>query len=176
MSTFTNLDWRRIDVMGIVTYSGLAAVDTQRHSKCHEWLIREGYEVKPLDCGQGLAHTIPELGKVLNWERQFGYALTSDQRNLDALRDGFTFPIPQHGGMVLELVRPDLAWQEDSRWLLGLLEIAQETTRRELAVGRRFLTLLVMPEKSPLIGQTITTMAVPGLYRSSARSMNEFEQ
>jgi hypothetical protein len=36
-----------------------------------------------------------------------------------------------------------------------------EATLRELSLGKRFFTLLVIPEGSPLIGQAITTATVP---------------
>jgi hypothetical protein len=111
-----------------------------------------------------LAEAIPELGRTLGWEEQFGYALGPDSRNLDALRDGFAFDIPEGGGRVFEIVRADLAWREDSRWLLGLLSIAQEQSRWQLALGRRFFALLVIPEESPLVGTVIEEISVPGVF------------
>ena len=103
---------------------------------------------------------------MVRWEEQFGYALESGQRNLDALRDGFEFDVPSDGGHVFELVRPDVIWQEDARWLLGLLAIAQEHSLVHLALGRRFFTLLIVPNESPLIGQAIEQITVPYPYWS----------
>lgn len=138
---------------------------TQRHNDC----------IHSLDCSDGLNQAIPELGRQFHWEQQFGYTLDPGKRNLDALRDGFEFDIPGSGRRVFEIIRPDIAWQEDSHWLLGLLSIAQEYSRNELALGRRFFTLLVVPEGSPLIGQTIETKTVPTPFWNPCRELHEFE-
>jgi hypothetical protein len=74
----------------------------------------------------------------------------------------------------LEVVRADLAWLEDPRWLLGVLSIAQEHSRRQLALGRRFFTLLVLPEHSPLAGVAIEQTEVPCPFWSPSREVNEF--
>src|SRR5690349_10277414 len=148
MAAFAELDWSRFDVLAVVALGGVATIDDRRRGQCLGWLRRNGYEVESLDCSRGLAHAIPELGTLLDWEEKFGYRLGADNRNLDALRDGFEFKVPEPGGKVLELVRADVAWQEDARWLLGLLSIAREATRRQLALGRRFFSLLVLPEQS----------------------------
>jgi hypothetical protein len=116
------------------------------------------------------------LGRLLCWEQQFGYSLSSDSRNLCALRDGFQFDIPEGGGHVFEIIRPEIAWEEDSLWLRGLLSIAQEHSRRQLALGRRFLTLLVVPERSPLIGAVIAETKVPGTYWNPCKEIHDFER
>lgn len=164
MSASTELDWGRFDVTAIVTYSGLATIDNHRHQACRDWLLRQGYEVDTFDCGPGLAIAVPELGRLLCWEQQFGYTLGPESRNLDALRDGFDFAIPEGGGRVLEILRPDLAWKDDQRWLRGLLDIAQEHCRYQLALGCRFFVLLVVPDHSPLIGEPLEEARVPGVY------------
>jgi len=74
--------------------------------------------------------------------------------------DAFTFNIPEGGGHVLELVRVDIAWQKEPEWVLGLLAIAQTYSHRELAVGRRFFALLVIPEDSEMIGQIVQEIRV----------------
>ena len=176
MAAFTELDWTRIDVVAIMAFRGIATIDEQRRSKCLDWLRRNGYGVESLDCSRGLVHALSELGRMLGWQQQFGYTLEPDIRNLDALRDGFEFDVPVDGGKVLELVRADLAWQEDARWLLGLLAIAEEATRRELALGRRFFTLLVLPEKSPLVGQAIETATVPVPFWNPCRELDESDR
>jgi hypothetical protein len=102
------------------------------------------------------------LGRILCWEQQFGYTLGAENRNLDALRDGFDFTIPEGGGQVLEILGAEMAWREDRRWLCGLLAIAQEQSRQQLALGRRFFVLLVLPERSPLVGEVIEQMTIPG--------------
>jgi hypothetical protein len=155
VAAFTELDWRRIDVTAIVSFGGLATIDERLHQACHNWLAMCGYGFTTLDCRPGLAVVVPELGRLLKWEVQFGYALDANSRNLNALRDGFEFDIPRGGGQVFEIIRPDLAWQENSGWICGLLSIAQEHSRRHLALGQRFFSLLVVPEKSPFIGTEI---------------------
>jgi hypothetical protein len=171
LAAFQDLDWQHIDVQAIVGSAGLATIDEQRHHSCQSWLRRQGYAIDSLDFTDGLAAAVTRLGNIVQWEEQFGYALRSDSRNLDALNDGFSFlEASPDGGRVLELIRPDLAWQEDSRWLLGLLSIAQEHSRRELALGRRFFTLLVVPDKaSAVIGQVIDQSKVPGISNSNFR-------
>ncbi len=174
MAAFSDLDWSRIDVTGIVAFGGLATIDERRHPACRDWLTREGYLIDTFDCRPGLSVAIPELGRLLRWEEQFGYALGPDSRNLNALRDGFEFEIPNGGGRVFEIIRPDTAWQEDTQWLCGFLSIAQEQSRRQLALGRRFFALLVVPERSPLIGAVIEQSTVPALYWSPCREVHEF--
>ena len=174
MAAFTDLDWRRIDVTAIVTFGGFATIDEPRHVACRRWLHREGYLIDTFDCRRGLSLAVPELGRLLGWERQFGYALGAENRNLDALRDGFEFDVPNEGGRVFEIIRPDLAWQEDPRWLCGLLSIAGEQTRRQLALGRRFMSLLVVPEASPFIGAVLEQTRVPGFHWSPCKEVHEF--
>ena len=175
MAAFVELDWSRIDVLAIVAFRGIATIDEGRRGKCLDWLRRNGYGIESLDCSRGLVHTVPELGNMLGWLQQFGYTLEADNRNLDALRDGFNFNVPLDGGKVFELVRADVAWREDARWLLGLLAIAEEASRRELAFGRRFFTLLVLPEKSPLIGQAIETTSVPVTFWNPCKAVHDFD-
>jgi hypothetical protein len=174
LAAFADLDWGRIDVWAIVGCAGLATIDERRHPRCLEWLRRHGYEIDSLDCSRGLSEAIPELGRLLRWDQQFGYSLGPDSRNLDALRDGFEFDVPEGGGRVFQIIRADLAWQEDSRWLLGLLAIAQERSRWQLAHGRRFFTLLVLPERSSLVGAVIKETTVPSPFWNSCRELHEF--
>jgi hypothetical protein len=179
MAVFQNLDWSRLDVWAIVSCEGLATIDERRHGSCLSWLQRHGYSIDSLDCRDGLATTVTKLSSLLSWEEQFGYSLNSDDRNLDRLRDGFSCleASESDGGRVLELIRPDLAWQEDSCWLLGLLSIAQEHSRWELALGRRFFTLLVIPDNtSPLIGQVIAESQVSVPFWSPCSEVHEFIQ
>ena len=176
MAAFAELDWRRIDVTAIVTWGGLATIDEARHSACREWLVQHHYEIDTFDCRPGLAVAVPALGRLLNWEQQFGYVLSPESRNLDALRDGFDFEIPYGGGRVFEVIRPDLAWREDAAWLRGLLAIAQEHSRQHLALGRRFFALLMVPNGSPLIGEIVEENRVPVPYWNPCQELNEFSQ
>lgn len=175
MAAFTALDWDRFDVFAIVESKGIATIDECRRNRCIDWLKRNSYEIESLDCQHGLSRTIPELGRMLNWKDQFGYTLEADHRNLDALRDGFEFDVPVNGGKVFEIYRADVAWQEDARWLSGLLMIAEEASRRELALGRRFFTLLVLPEHSPLVGQVVETTTVPVPFWNPCKTIHEFD-
>ncbi len=118
MAAFIDIDWRRIDVCAIVASGGLATVEDRRHPACRKWLLRNGYQIDTFDCRPGLAVAIPELGRTLCWEQQFGYSLRSDNRNLDALRDGFEFDALEGGGRVFEIIGADRAAQEDSRLVL----------------------------------------------------------
>jgi len=174
LAAFDELDWQRIDVWAIAGCAGLASVFEQARPFYRDWLERNGYAIDSLDCRPGLCKAIPELGRMLRWEEQFGYSLKADSRNLDALRDGFEFEIPASGGRVLEILGADLAWQEDSRWMLGMLSIAQEQSRWQLALGRRFFTLLVLPEGSPLIGVEIEKTIVPFPFSGAVRALDEF--
>lgn len=176
MAAFAGLDWRRLDVTAVVTHGGLATIDEARHAACRAWLAREGYAVSTFDCRPGLAAAIPELGRLLRWEEQFGYALGPDRCNLDAVRDGFDFDIPDGGGHVFEVVRPDLAWTEDCGWLCGLLSIAQEHTRQQLALGRRFFTLLVVRADSRFVGAALDPVRVPAAFWDPCREVNQFER
>jgi hypothetical protein len=174
VAVFADLDRRRIDVTAIVTFGGLAAIDERRHPACRGWLARHGYQIDTFDCRPGLSAAIPELGRLLGWEQQFGYALGPDSRNLDALRDGFEFAIPEGGGRVFEIIRPDLAWEEDRQWLCGLLSIAQEQSRQQLALGRRFFALLVVPEGTPFVGAVVEEVRVPGVFWDPCHDVHEF--
>jgi hypothetical protein len=174
VAAFVELDWSRIDVEGIVAFGGLATIDDPRRPACRAWLARHGYRVDTFDCRPGLSVAVPELGRLLSWEERFGYSLEADNRNLDALRDGFEFDIPDAGGQVFEIVGGEFVWQEDPEWLCGLLAIAQEQSRRQLALGRRFFALLVVTASSPLIGTTIGRIELPVPFWSPCREVHEF--
>ena len=166
MAAFTDaqIDWSRIDVQAIVGYHGLAVIDIARQAACLEWLRSHGYHLEQLDCTVGINAVIERLGQMFRWEEQFGYRLSSGSCNLNALRDGFEFNIPSSGGIVFELFRPDLIGNENASWLFGLLAIASEHSHHHLACGRRFFTLLVLPDRSPMIGQKFDDICVPCTY------------
>lgn len=177
MSAFTEsqIDWARIDVLAIVGNQGVATIDEPRRSPCLQWLRERDYRIDQFDCSAGLGPLVERFGMVFRWEQQFGYRLTGDRCNLDALRDGFAVDVPASGGVVMELFRPDLVWCEDPRWRLGLLAIASEHSRFHLACGRRFFTLLVVPEKSPLVGQTFEQLQVSVAFWSPCGEIHRFE-
>jgi hypothetical protein len=168
------MDWSRIDVQAIIEQHGVAVIDLARHPACRDWLRRHGYCVERLDCTVGMSAVMERLNALFRWEEQFGYRLTDGSRNLDALRDGFNFDVPASGGLVFELFQPDLIWREHSRWLLGLLAIASEHSRYQLACGHRFFTLLVLPDGSLLIGQKFDEIAVPCAFLSPCDEVHRF--
>ncbi len=176
MAAFTDdqIDWSRIDVQAIVGHHGLAVIDIPRRTGCQEWLRQHGYRLDQLDCTVGIDSLVERVGQMFRWEEQFGYRLSSDSRNLDALRDGFDVDVPASCGVVLELLQPDLILREDSRWMLGLLAIASEHSRYHLACGRRFFTLLVLPDHSPMIGQKFDDIVVPCAYWSPCDEVHRF--
>jgi hypothetical protein len=176
MAAFTDqqIDWSRIDVQAIVGHHGLAVIDLARRDACSDWLRRHGYRLEQLDCTIGIKVVIERLGQMFRWEEQFGYRLSDGSCNLNALRDGFEFDVPVPGGVVFELFQPDLIWKEDAQWLLGLLAIASEHSRRHLACGRRFFTLLVLPGPSPMIGQKCDNIVVPCAYWNPCDELHRF--
>lgn len=176
MPAFTDdqIDWRRIDVQAIVGHHGIAAIDIARHAACEHWLRRHDYRLERIDCAVGMAGVLERLDALFRWEEQFGYRLIDGSGNLDALRDGFAFDVPVTGGLVFVLGQPDVLFREDSRWFLGLLAIASEHSRYQLACGRRFFTLLVLPDDSPMIGQKFDSIAVPGAFWSPCDEVHRF--
>jgi len=168
MAAFTDdqMDCGRFDVFAIISNSGLVAIEESLRTECLAWLRQQGYCIEQFDCSHGMEALIPALGAYFRWEEQFGYRMQDGRRRLDALSDGFEFNVPASGGVVFELFRADIVWREDSRWLLGLLQIAMEHSRFHLACGRRFFTLLVLPEKTPLIGEKVDELLVPHPYRN----------
>lgn len=176
MAAFTDeqIDWNRLDVQAIVGHHGIAVIDLTRRAACLDWLRRQDYRVEQIDCTTGIVRALERLDVIFRWKEQFGYHLSDGSRNLDALRDGFDFDVPASGGLVLELFQPDVIYREDSRWLLGLLAIASEHSRYHLACGRRFFTLLVLPEGSNMIGQKFDDIAVPCAYWSPCDDVNKF--
>ncbi len=171
MAAFATLDWTRFDVWAVVVGRGIATIEPPTAPHCADWLAREGYRVVRLDFSHGIGSAVVHLGELFHWRDQFGYDLTPQSRSLDALRDGFGFEAVASGmGVALLLQSFHLAWAEDGRWGRGFLEIAAEHSLRKLAVGRRFLTVIVVPdESSPLIGQELEGHAIPAAYPGAFR-------
>lgn len=174
-AAFSQLDWQRIDVQGIVNWGGLAMIEEARHAACRDWLLCRGYTIDTIDCRRGLGHAIPALGRLFRWEERFGYSLEIGVPSFASLRDGFEFEIPAGGGHVLELIRPERIWTDDRGWSAGLLWIAQEHTREQLALGRRFFVLLVVgDERSPLVGQVVEEVKIPAPFWGSHPNLHQF--
>jgi hypothetical protein len=169
MSAFDELDWTSFDVWAAVALEGVVVVETADRASCHSWLREHDYALTTIDFAQGISPAIVALGELFRWEEQFGYRLTPEKRNLDALRDGFEFDLKPGQGHVLELLGADVAYREDPRWTTGLLAIAHEYSRWQLALGARFFSMLVLDRGSPLIGVTYETLSVTNPFRIAAR-------
>ena len=178
MAAFAELIWQHIDAQAIVWYRGIATIEEQRHAPCRSWLSRNGYSLDTLDCTLPMDQVVANLHQMLKWEEQFGYTPDPQNRNLMALEDGFWFDIPKDGGHVLELVRVDLAWQHDPEWVRGLLSIVQQYSIRQLALGRRFFALLVVEERSAMIGAQIEPVEtqVPQPFWQLNKALHNFER
>jgi len=66
--------------------------------------------------------------------------------------------------VVFELLRPDVLFKEDAKWVQVLLDIASEQSRIQLAAGLRLFTLLVVPPDSELLGQRAYEVTVPACW------------
>ncbi len=155
------VDWTRIDDMALVTFAGIACIRETDRDWWLQWLRAERYEIHTVDCSKGVAFVERSLGDLFGWQEQFGYSLTGENRNLNALRDGFELPVRRDGRQILEFLRADLAWCEDRRWFAGVLAIASEHSRYHLVMGSRFLALLTVAAESPMIGAVIEELQVP---------------
>ena len=164
MAGFTDLDWTRFDVCAIVAHRGLVVVEPERTADAAAWLAQSGYSVVVWDCGQGVRAAVTQLSDLLHWPAQFGYSLDAEIRGLDAIRDGFQSDEWPSGAVAFEVLSPEVVWQEDSRWLLGILSIASEQSLQWLALGRRFLTMIVTHKRSPVVGQLVDSIVVPAAY------------
>ena len=155
------IDWLRIDVTALITDNGIATISPENRDACIRWLGREGYDVRSVDCTKGFQSVLSQIGNLFRWKEEFGYYLQDGQGNLNAVRDGFDFDIPEGQGVVLELSAVDGLWKTHRDWISGLLSIASEHSRYQLALGHRFFTLLVLADQSPMIGATLDPIAVP---------------
>ncbi|HEV2294130.1 MAG TPA: hypothetical protein VGR35_09750 [Tepidisphaeraceae bacterium] len=153
---------------------GVAVVEAARRDACHMWLRQHDYALTSVDFARGVGPAVVALGEQLRWEDQFGYKLTPEKRNLDALREGFEFDLKPGQGQVLELLNADVAHREDPHWLAGLLAVAHEHSRWQLALGTRFFTMLLLDRGSPLIGVAYETLSVPVPFWTAAKHGNPF--
>lgn len=174
MAAFDQLDWTRFDVWATVAMGGVVAVEAARRDACHTWLREYNYALTSIDFSQGIGQAVVAFGERLHWEDQFGYKLTSENRNLDALRDGFQFNMKPGQGHVLELLNAGVAHREDAHWFAGFLAIAHEHSRWQLALGARFFAMLLLDRGSPLIGFAYETLSVPVPFWTAARHGDPF--
>jgi hypothetical protein len=81
------------------------------------------------------------------------------------LRDGFDWEVPPApAGRVLALRAPEIGWQESADSLRGLISIACEYSRVQLALGRRYFTVLALAADSPLPGEVLATKSIAAAY------------
>lgn len=178
MPAFTDeMDRKRIDVSAIVELHGVAVIEPARRGACLAWLQRHGYALEQFDCTGGIRAVLQRLDVTCRWNERFGY-LISDRApgSLDAIRDGFHFDVLPARGLVLELFRPDVIWRKDADWMQALLAIISEHSLYHLACGRRFFTLLVLPEDSPMIGQKFDDISVPGEFWDPSVRIHNFAE
>ncbi len=165
--TEKELEWRRPDAFSLIQTQGLVTTTHPDADALRTWFRERGYAFFSVDCSKGERDVRRQLGECFRWMDQFGYALDEDGKgNLNAVRDGFDFEVPLPGGLVLELLQPEVAWRDNPAWFEGLLDIAVEHSRYHLALGRRFLTLLVMDAGSPLVGRKVGEHSVPSPTRT----------
>ena len=169
-AAFERLDWTRFDVSTLIGGRGIATIDLLSVHRCTEWLARNGYRPAAINCSRGVGEAVVQLGRLFRWNEQFGYELTPTSRSLDALRDGFGYEHEVGGGQILLLESFAVAWREDPRWARGLLKISAEFSLQQLALGKRFFTVLVVPDDATdVVGQPLEGLAVPLPYRGHFR-------
>jgi hypothetical protein len=173
MAAFAELDHTRFDVRSIVDMGGLAVIERGHRDACLNWLRQNSYAVDSIDFGDGIGPAMVTVGELLKWRENFGYDLGPDDRNLDALEDGFYW-WPDTHSQVLELLNGDVAFHEDARFLFGLLSSICGQSRRRLALGFRFFAMLALDRDSPLIDAAFESLKIPSPYWSPGRS-NPFE-
>lgn len=174
MAAFAELDWTRFDVWAAVAMEGVAVVEPANREACLTWLRQHEYGVTSIDFALGIGPAVVAFGQKFRWEEQFGYRLKPDSRSLDALRDGFEFNLTPGQGHVLELQNAEVANRENRHWLLGLLAIAHEHSRWQLALGARFFAMLILDRGSPLIGTGYETLSVPVPFWAAAKHGDPF--
>jgi hypothetical protein len=136
--------------------------------------VAQGYVITSIDFARGVGPAVIALGELFHWEEQFGYRLTAETRNLNALRDGFGFDLMTGQGHVLELLSTEVAHQEDRDWFVGLLSIAHEHFLYQLALGGRFFAMLVLDRGSPLVGVEYEKLSIGAPFTTAARHGDPF--
>src|SRR3954463_13294877 len=87
--------------------------------QCARLFEYDNYGTFAIDGSLGKRSVLEQLGQYLKWQEQFGYRLEYDEGNLDALRDGFEFPMPASWRFALELLASEVLWREGramARW------------------------------------------------------------
>lgn len=159
-----DIDYTRLDVSALLERRGIAAVDELRQKPCQRWLVEHGYEIVLVNFARSFEDVLVELGSIFDWQGQFGYPMEEGKGNLNALADGFSFPISAERGRVLVVQSPETLASSHPDWFDGFLEIASDHSLFHLACGSRFFVLLVLSRESSLPGHTYANCAIPNVY------------
>src|SRR3569833_1075404 len=152
-------------IIGSPHFRGVAAVSHDEYGELKAWLTETGYATVTIDFTDGLAHGIDQINHIFRWEEQFGYLLSIERRNLDAVSDGFRFDMSGYG-ILLDILGAEAAWREDRRWFMGLLSIASDASHGYLSVGERLLTVVPVPEYLSLpVGKTLRKQRLGWYWR-----------
>jgi hypothetical protein len=163
-------DVRRVGVRDFTfeACSAFTAVTARRlaESRQRDSLRRELRPIRYLlgrpDCYRVEQPTCPD-GTFTRWK-------TTPSRRTD----GFEFNLKTGQGHVLELLNAEIAHREDPQWLAGLLAIAHEHSRWQLALGARFFVTLFLDRGSVLIGTEYEMLSVPAPFWAAARHGDPF--
>lgn len=102
-----DIDYTRIDVSALLQSRGIAVIEELRQAPCKRWLARHDYDLAFVDFAPPFKVILAQLGAMFDWVDQFGYSFEEGEGNLDALADGFSFPISAQRGHVLIVSNPD---------------------------------------------------------------------
>lgn len=172
MAAFTEIDWTLFDIWAVVSNPGVAVVDVEHRAKCRAWLDQHGYDIHTIGFDAGVTGAIAAMNSLFDWEAHFGYTL--EGKNLDALRDGFEFTFAPNRGVVLELLNAHVGYREDPEWMLGVLSIASEYSRTQLALGNRFFVAMMLDRGSPREGAVYEKHTVPVVFSTAAENRDPF--
>jgi hypothetical protein len=157
---FAQLEWNRLDVQAIVGHRGVATILQHDRDRAKNWLTTHGYAVLEFDFADGIAAMVTQFGQALQWQKQFGYELSGEVANLDAIADGFS-ALPGAGALVMMFDNVDSMYSAHSEWVLGFAAIIADASLAQLAVGARFFSLWSIPSgHSTFVGQVIAQSMV----------------
>lgn len=152
--------WSNPDVRATLRQQGLLTVLESAEDELRGRLHEKNYVIEEIDFEKPFVEVRQQIGALFRWEEQFGYRYEDSEGNLDALQDGFCLPAELGGRTALLLRNVDGANLRDG-WVEGFLSIASEHSQYQLALGARFFTVLVVGEKSGIVGRSIRDVTVP---------------
>jgi hypothetical protein len=167
VASFTSLDWDRFDLHAIILGRGLARMSEESVTRARDWLAKHGYKSVSLDFSDGLASAVGDIEGLLEWERNFGYSLDGKLPHVAAIHEGLQFlPVPEDGGLVLELSSIDSALVENEEWTLGFLRMIARESLQRLALGRRFFAVIYPDTTHPaLLERALDDFWIPNPFR-----------